>query len=284
MRHSLVLLAVVTLLATGCRREPPARQYELTGQVLSVDRGRQEIVIRHEDIKGFMPGMTMPFKTKDPRWLDAARPGDIVTATLVVDEGDAWLSRVAPTGRREPLPADASVPRVADPRLRQGEPVPEASFTDDHGEPFTTASLRGVPWAVTFVYTRCPLPTFCPALDRQFLAVQRGIQSDPVLAGARLLSVTIDPAYDRPPVLRAHAERLGADPRVWRFVTGEAEDVDRFAERFGLTVDRGSGSPEDIVHSLRTAVVDRQGRVVSIREGTEWQAADVLKDLRGAAR
>ena len=283
VRHSAVLLACLILAASGCRREPAARQYELTGQVLAVDRERQEIVIRHEDIKGFMPGMTMPFKTKDPRWLEAATPGDIVTATLVVEEGDAWLSRVAPTGRREPLPADAPVPRVVDSPLRRGEPVPDATLVDDQGAPLVTSALRGVPWAVTFVYTRCPLPTFCPALDRQFQAVQRGIQSDPALAGARLLSVTIDPAYDRPPVLRAHAERLGADPRVWRFATGETETIDRFSGRFGLTVDRGTGNPEDLVHSLRTAVIDRQGRLVRIHEGADWKAADVLRDLREAA-
>jgi protein SCO1 len=284
VRHSVLPLALLILLLPGCRREPPVREYELTGQVLAIDRGRQEIMIRHEDIKGFMPGMTMPFKTKEARWLDAARPGDIVTATLVVEEGDAWLSRVAPTGRREPLPADADVPRVLDPPLAAGEMVPDAAFVDDRGQPFAIASLRGAAWALTFVYTRCPLPTFCPALDRQFQAVQRGIQRDASLAGARLVSVTIDPAFDRPPVLRAHAERLGADPRIWRFVTGDVESVDRFAKRFGLTVERGSGSPEDIVHSLRTAVIDPRGRVVRIREGTEWQAADVLRDVREAAR
>jgi protein SCO1/2 len=283
VRHSAVLLACLIVAASGCRREPAARQYELTGQVLAVDRERQEIVIRHEDIKGFMPGMTMPFRTKDPRWLEAATPGDIVTATLVVEAGDAWLSRVAPTGRREPLPADAPVPRVMDPPLRRGDAVPDATLVDDQGTPLVTSALRGVPWAVTFVYTRCPLPTFCPALDRQFQSVQRGIQGNGALAGARLLSVTIDPAYDRPPVLRAHAERLGADPRIWRFATGEVEAIDRFAGRFGLVVDRGAGKPEDLVHSLRTAVIDRQGRVVRIHEGADWKATDVLRDLREAA-
>jgi protein SCO1 len=282
VRCLLVLLCASSLVA--CNRRPPAKQYELHGQVLAVRQAEQEIVIRHGDIKGFMPGMTMPFRVKDRRLLEAAAPGDIVDATLVVDEGDAWLSRVTATGRREPLPEDATAPRRMEPPLEPGDLVPDASFVDQDGQPLPIASLRGAPWAATFVYTRCPLPTYCPTLDRRFQEVQRAIARDDRLRNARLVSISIDPGFDRPAVLEAHAARLDADARIWRFVTGDVATVDRFGERFGLTVSRGGGRPEELVHSLRTVVVGRDGRVRRIYSGTEWTAAELATDLREATR
>jgi protein SCO1 len=276
-------LCVVSTLACN-RAQPPAKEYPLHGQVLAVRAERQEIVIRHGDIKDFMPGMTMPFRVKDPRVLRAAAAGDLVDATLVVRGGDAWLSRVTPTGTREPLPADAVTPHRMDPPLEPGAVVPDTSFMDQDGRTLRTASLRGRPWALTFVYTRCPLPTFCPALDRRFQTVQGAIAGDARLRGVQLVSVSIDPAFDRPPVLKAHAARLGADPHIWRFVTGETDAVDRFGERFGLTVVRGGGRPEEFVHSMKTAVIDASGRLHRLYAGTEWAAQQLVSDLREAVR
>jgi protein SCO1 len=274
----------ITAMVACNRTPPPAKEYPLHGQVLAVRAEQQEIVIRHGDIQGFMPGMTMPFRVKDRRLLEVAAPGDIVDATLAVQEGDAWLSRVTPTGRREPLPPDAVTPHRMEPPLEPGAAVPDASFTDQDGHVLQVAALRGMPWALTFIYSRCPLPTYCPTLDRRFQAVQRIIAGDARLTGVQLVSVSIDPAFDRPPVLKAHAERLQADPRIWRFVTGETETVDRFGERFGLMVVRGEGRPEDFVHSLKTAVIDGTGRLRRIYSGTEWTPGELVNDLREAAR
>jgi protein SCO1 len=282
VRCLLALLCASSVLA--CDRRAPAREYQLQGQVLAVRPAEREIVISHGDIKGFMPGMTMPFRVKDRRLLDAAAPGDVVNATLVVDAGDAWLSRVTATGRREPVPDPAALPHRTDPPLEPGDSVPDASFVDHNGQPLTTASLRGAPWAATFVYTRCPLPTFCPALDRRFREAQRAIAGDDRLRNVRLVSITIDPGFDTPAVLAAHAARLQVDARTWRFATGDVATVDRFGERFGLTVSRGSGSPEEFVHSLKTVVVGDDGRVRRIYSGPEWTATELVRDLREATR
>jgi protein SCO1/2 len=281
VRCCIALLCAGSVLA--CDRRPPAREYELRGQVIAVRPGEREIVISHDDIKGFMPGMTMPFRVKDLRLLDAAAPGDLVHATLIVDAGDAWLSRVTATGRG-PLPGNAALPHRMEPPLEPGDSVPDASFIDQDGRSITIGSLRGTPWAATFVYTRCPLPTYCPALDRRFQEVQRAIVTDGRLQHIRLVSITIDPVFDTPPVLAAHAARLQADARIWRFVTGDAAAVDEFGGRFGLTVSRGNGSPEEFVHSLKTVVVGADGRVRRIYSGTEWTAAELVRDLREATR
>jgi protein SCO1/2 len=282
VRCLIALLCASSMLA--CERRPPAREYGLHGQVLAIRPAEQEIVIRHGDIKGFMPGMTMPFRVKDRRLLDAAAPGDIVDATLVVDAGDAWLSRLTATGRREPLPDDATLPRRMEPPLQPGQNVPDTSFVDQDGRTLTIGSLRGAPWAATFVYTRCPLPTYCPALDRRFQEAQRAIAADDRLQNVRLISISIDPAFDTPAVLARHAARLEADGRIWRFATGDVATVDRFGGRFGLSVSRGGGRPEEFVHSLKTVVVGADGRVRRIYSGTEWTAVDLVRDLREASR
>lgn len=281
--RTLALLTIAAVCCAACSREPPARQYELSGQVLAVRPADLEIVVKHDDIEGFMPGMTMPFKVKETRWLGGVRPGDLITATLVVQGADAWLSSITRTGRHEPLPPDLVLPRAMRPVLAAGEPVPDAALVNQQGQAISPAALRGVPWALTFTYTRCPLPTFCPMLDRRFQALQQVIADDPGLADARLVSVSFDPAHDTPDVLRRHAESLGADPRIWQFATGETAVIDRFGERFGLTVERGNGGPEDFVHTLRTSVVDRAGRLVRTFDGTDWATDDLIAALREAS-
>jgi len=284
MRSRAFVIVSCVVLVIACSQRTPAKEYPLHGQVIAIRPSEQELVVKHDDIEGFMPAMTMPYRVKDRRVLEGLAPGDVVDATLVVQEGDAWLSRVMRTGHREPVPADAATPRRIELPLEPGQPLPDASFVDETGERWQVVSMRGHPWALTFVYTRCPLPTFCPTLDQRFQAVQRVIAHDSALRGVRLVSISIDPAFDRPPVLRAHARRVEADRTIWRFVTGETETVDRFGERFGLTIVRGSGRPEDFVHSLKTAVVGADGRLRRIYSGTEWTSDDLVGALREAAR
>jgi protein SCO1 len=278
------MAVAAVMLAAGCTRRPEGREYTVDGQIVAIQQADSRVVIRHKDIKGFMPGMTMPFPVKDRALLTAAKPGDYVLATLVVASGDAWLSRITPTGRHEAVPADAGVPTAVAAPLTEGQPVPDAALVDQAGRPFSPVSrLRGLPWAVTFVYTRCPLPNFCPTLERRFVDAQRAIHSTPPLADARLVSVSIDPEHDTPAILAAHAKDLGADSRIWTLATGPLGEVQRFSQRFGLMVQRGNGTPEELVHSMRTAIVDRQGRVAAVFEGSEWHTPALVEALERAA-
>lgn len=274
MRARLAIL--LCLLPLACSRAPEARQYELTGQVLAVRPERNEVVIRHDDIKGFMPGMTMPFAVKDPSLLMGLIAGDLVKATLVVADASAYLSALARTGHaRLEEPPPPPLPDVLDP----GETVADARLVDQDGRPASLASFRGHRVALTFIYTRCPLPDFCPLMDRHFLSVQRSIQSTPALSDVRLVTVTLDPEYDTPPVLKAYAGRVGADPTVWSYLTGSPEEIRTFGEQFGLYVERNPQSAIDITHNLRTAVIDPQGRLVAIHTGNSWTPADLVADL-----
>lgn len=277
MRTILTVFVVAGALLPACSR---ARQYDLRGQVLAVDRARQELTIRHEDIRGFMPGMTMPFKVKDPRFLDGCEPGDLVRATLVVQDATGYLSSVTRTGHAE-LTEAPPAPRVE--LLEPGQPVPDVDLTDETGVRHRLSEWRGRVVAVTFIYTRCPLPDFCPRIDQRFKTVQDEILDDPAIRDRyRLLSVSFDPAFDTPPVLAAHARQVGADPRIWRFATGGRDTVAAFASRFGTSIIRDGVEADGVTHNLTTAVIASDGTLLSVLRGTEWAPADLLHALRQA--
>lgn len=279
MRLPLTLVVGLLLLVAGCSR---GREYELRGQVLAVDLVRQELTIKHGDIRGFMPGMTMPFKVKDARLLDGRTPGDLVTATLVVEDSAAYLSAVQVTGHA-PLSEPAPAARTAD-ILEPGAAVPDVKLTDESGASRSLADWRGRVLAVTFVYTRCPLPDFCPRMDQNFAAVQRAVLTD---AGLRdrvaLVSISFDPLFDTPEVLAAHARRAGADARVWRFATGDPEAIAGFAARFGVSVLREGADPGAILHNLRTAIIKPDGTLAVVLGGNDWTPAALLEAARQAS-
>jgi protein SCO1 len=197
-----VFLAAVALVA-ACDREPPARQYELTGQILAVDTARNEVLIKHDNIRNFMPAMTMPFTVKDPSLLSGREPGDLVTATLVVGETSAHLSSLTRTGhaKLETPPVVSDAPRV----LMPGEPVADGLLVDQQEKARPFSSFKGHRVAITFMFTRCPLPDFCPLMDRHFAAVQKTIQGAADMRDVRLVSMTLDPEFDTPAVLSRHA-------------------------------------------------------------------------------
>lgn len=268
----------LSALLVACNREPPARQYEMTGQILAIDTARKEVLIKHESIKGFMPAMTMPFTVRDDTLLSGREPGDLVTATLVVGETSAHLSSLTRTGHAplETPPPVSDAPRV----LMPAEQVADALLVDQQDKPRPFSSFKGHRVAITFTYTRCPLPEFCPMMDRHFVAVQKALQSTPALSDVRLVTVTLDPEYDTPAVLSRHAARLKADPAIWSFVTGEPDAAAAFARQFGIYTEKDVGSGANLTHNLRTAIVDAEGRMVKVHSGNDWTPADLVADLK----
>lgn len=281
MRRFSGFVMVTALLATGCSRAPEPRTYEVRGQILGIDQERREVLVDHEDIKGFMPAMTMPYKVNDPALLEGKQPGDLITATLVVEEVNAYLSTMTTTGHA-PVKTPAAGPVITDADLlKEGDIVPDHALVDQSGAARPLGSLRGHRAALTFIYTRCPLPDFCPLMDRQFADIQQEIRKTPELADVRLVSVTLDPEFDTPAVLAKHATAVGADPRLWHFVTGKPDDVLAFAKRFGVVAEPGEpGAP--VVHNLRTAIIDAQGRLVKVHSGNMWTPAELVADLKAA--
>jgi protein SCO1 len=277
-RKTACFLVSFLLLCSACAKE--RREVELRGVVVSVDVPKREITIQHEDIPRFMPSMTMPFKVRDVRLLEGRVPGDLVRGTLVVENADAHLRTLERTGSA-PVPA-ATSPALSK-TLTPGAEVPDARFLDDRGNTRRLSGWRGQALAVSFIYTRCPLPNFCPLMDLHFKAVQTVVLREPDLRGrVRLLSVSFDPTHDQPQVLAARAKQLGADPAVWSYLTGERAEIARFASRFGVSIMPTDPETQEIVHNLRTAVIDADGRLTTILSGNEWTPPDLVAELRKA--
>ncbi len=274
-------VAILTIVAAAACSNARAREYELKGQILAIDESRAEVTVKHEDIRGFMPGMTMAFAVKPAGAIAGKKPGDLIRATLVVEEALAYLSEIETTGHApvtEPLPP----PRVS--LLEPGDPLPDAVLVDSTGTTRHLSEWRGKALALTFIYTRCPVPNFCPLMDRNFAEVQRAVAEDSSLSSrTHLVSISFDPEYDTPPVLAAHAKRAGADPRLWTFLTGDRNDVEAFGAQLGVSIVPDQASAPEIVHNLRTAVVDTEGRLVKILNGNEWTPGELLDLLRNAS-
>ena len=276
------LILFAALAGFACRAPAPApRTFELKGQILAIDQARQEITVSHADIPGFMPAMTMPYKVRDANLLKGRTPGELIGATLVVEESDAYLQSIRHEGVAA-LPDERPAARAMD-LLGVGEAVRDGELVDPSGARRSLGDWRGQVLAVTFVYTRCPLPNFCPLIDRHFAAVQEQVRSSSDLQGrVHLVSVTLDPDYDTPAVLLRHAGQLKADPAVWSLLTGSREQIETFASQFGVSVVRENAQPSELVHNLRTAVIDGNGRLVTMLSGGEWEPAALIAEIRNA--
>jgi protein SCO1 len=290
----LIVIIVVTALlvvAFVARRgsSPDQRTYGLQGQIQSITPDRQEAMVKHGEITGLMPAMTMPYRFKSTAELDALKPGDLIDGTLVIVSNDAFLDGVKKTGEApiekpppESLVTGSTLDR-AKALLLPGEVVPDGAFVDQNGRKTNFTAFRGSTVVLTFIYTRCPLPTFCPLMDRRFVTIQEHMKSDPALKGVHLVTVSFDPIRDTPAVLRAHAKELDADLRHWTFLTGTQAAIDQFAGKFGVFVVRNPNDERDITHNLRTAVIGPDGVVRKIYTGNEWTPEDILMDLKPVA-
>jgi protein SCO1/2 len=157
--------------------------------------------------------------------------------------------------------------------------VGDGALLDQDGKARRLVDFRGHRVALTFVYTRCPLPEFCPLMTQHFVALQKRIAQTPALADVRLLTMTLDPAFDTPAVLKPYATAAGADAARWTFLTAEPKEAARFMEQFGIIAERDPNDDVQITHNLRTAVIDGDGRLRFIHTGNRWTPDDLVADL-----
>lgn len=271
--------------ATGSNGVAPRQEFEIEGKVVAVDKSARRVTLDHKAIPGYMDAMTMPFAIRDPDYFDILRPGDELRGVLVIEGGRSYIDSIS-VQRSEPMPAGApgSTPDAGAPR----EPVigEQVGFrlTDENGKPLLSDDLRGQVALVTFIYTRCPVPDQCPLMTNNFgevarLLAEAGVGGD----RAQLVEVSFDTEHDTPAVLRDYERRAIPDAasreRV-RFATGEAEEVRRLANSLGMGYMRDGQAVFN--HSLRTALVSPDGKLVKLYRGNDWKPADVVADIRAA--
>jgi len=288
----IVLIVSAAFFFSSCHRSPTAaaKRYPFTGRIVSVDTQSQAAVIDGDTIPGFMDAMAMTYRIKPPSMLSQLSPGDSISAELVViphqgnDDNaapDSWLENIKVTGHAAPSHAAAANFHIPEP----GEDVPDFSFTNQNGKRISLKQYRGKVLFVTFIYTRCPFPDYCPRVSRNFLEIHRQMNTNPALAGTHLLSVSFDPAHDTAKVLRDYAFSLAhtREPALfgrWEFAATDSADLPRIARFFALTVNPEGGI---ITHNLSTAVIGPDGKIIKWYHGSDWQPSDLIKDATDAS-
>lgn len=241
------------------------------------------IAVAHDDIPGFMPAMTMRFVVGNPAEAAALKPGDQVRFRLHVGESASTATDFLVTGAASPADPAPSIVSVTKPRVKrvgEGDAVPAFSLVTESGEPFSIEQLRGHFTVITFIFTRCPVPEYCPAMAFRFAELQKAIATDPKLVTrARLLSITLDPEFDRPDVLKSYGEAIGARSAIWQFATGSKEQIELLTKSFSVFTER-NGITLD--HTLCTALIDESGRIVEIWRGNGWRSEEILVAISAA--
>ncbi|HEY6217204.1 MAG TPA: SCO family protein [Pyrinomonadaceae bacterium] len=264
----------------GCRHSNE-KHYDFKGKIVAVDPDRHQVTVSHEDIKGYMPGMTMPFTVRDQIDLRELAPNDTLTATLVVDGSHTWLQDLIVTRVSETSPA---LPAVT--LAKEGDEVPNFTLRNQNNREIHVRDYRGKALLLTFIYTRCPVPDYCTLMSDNFAQIDRALGQDPELYGkTHLLSITIDPGYDTPEVLKsygaAHTERYENETFAhWEFAGGTTEQVKKIAEYFGLTY---FPEKDQIIHALRTVIIGPNGKVVRIYTGNDWKPEEVVEVMKKLA-
>ena len=300
-RNLLPLLAAALLPGTGssCRPEgasvppPPAaartnlQTYQVKGVIKELLPEKKKVKIAHEEIPNYMEAMTMMFDVRDANGLAGLQVGDTVLFRMLVTDDDGWIDQLKKLdGPRTPLPPEpATFRRVREVEpLAVGDKLPDYTFTNALGRAVRLGEFQGRALGITFIFTRCPFPTFCPRLSSNFSEAAEKLKT---MANGptnwHLLSITIDPEFDTPERLRAYAQRYKGDPNHWDHLTGALIDITAISEQFGLQFWR-SNPNEPINHNVRTVVVDATGRIQWITPENEWKSDTLVEQMVRAAR
>lgn len=291
MRRILAGLFLSVFLLAGChsslKNDPTSTQnfkvYKLRGKVVSTNSASGEVTLNHEAIPGFMEAMTMPYKLKDPSILTELHPGDILTADVLVSQdpnADILLDHIVVVAQGKP----DYKPSVSYHVPAQGDEVPDFKLRNQDGKPLHLDQFKGKALLITFIYTRCPRPDFCPRVTRNFAQIDRELAATPALyANTHLLCVSFDPDNDTPERLRAYgAQYIGSDAKQafahWDFAVPDKPVLQTMAQYFDVGITTG---PDDsITHTLSTTLIGPDGKVVKFYPGNEWTADQVTTDVK----
>jgi protein SCO1/2 len=277
-KAAIFLVALLSLAACSKHENKPlttdTQRFHLKGKVISIDNQSHMATIDSEEIPGFMSAMAMPYAVKPESTLAKLSPGDALTAEVVVQNGSYWLENVVVTGHSTP-PKPAAALHIPQP----GDAVPDFQLINQSGKHISLNQYRGKTLILSFIYTRCPFPDYCPRVINQFAAVDRELSKQPDLH-THLLNISFDPEHDTPRILRdyGYASAGTKQPALfnrWEFAVAPTAQLSKLAEFFGLTYKDDGGV---ITHSLSTAVIGPDGRIFKWYYGNDWQAADLLKD------
>lgn len=279
-RLTITGLAVLLLIAVGCQSQ--SKQFSLHGKVMAKDEAAGELTVKHDDIPGFMPAMTMPYKVKDRDALREVEPGDTIDADLITVDGgkEYWLQSFRITDQSGRQNAKPSIKHA----LKVGDPVPDIPMINQDGKQIHFGDFKGKSVLITFIYTRCPMPAFCPRLSSQFARIHEDLVKTPGdYEKTHLLTISFDPKYDTAPVLRkyglAYLDNHAEGFAHWDFASADPADMRKIADTFGLEYFE---EDNQISHSMDIVLLTLDGTVAKYWS-TEWTAAELEAALRQQA-
>jgi protein SCO1/2 len=279
MRITLLLSTLLVAMLSACT--PKDRTFDVKGHVVGFGDNPRTVIVDHEPVPNFMPRMTMPFRTLPGDSVTFLRNGDAVAFRMIVTKDSTYildLRRIADSELETNEMPTAVLPASAAPMVTVGDRVPPASLINENGETFTLTSFQGKALALTFIYTRCPLPDFCPLLTTKFGQIER-------LAGsqfgdrAALLSITMDPEYDTPEVMRSYKRRSTRDGKNWTFATGSSRQIETVSRLFGLYREGASGMWD---HNIVVILIGPDGRIAETWRSQDWTAEDIVASMERA--
>lgn len=272
--------------AAGSAADASVKVYKLRGKVVSTNSATGEVTLNHDAIPGFMEAMTMPYKLKDPSIMSELHPGDLITADLLVSQNadaDVLLDHIVVVGQSKPDYKPTAIYHVPAP----GDVVPDFKLRNQDGKAFHLDQFRGKEVLITFIYTRCPLPNFCPRVTHNFADIDKQLAANPALyAKTHLLCVSFDPQNDTPARLRAYgATYIGSDTKTafahWDFAVPEKPVLEKMAQFFDVGITHDAN--DSITHTLSTTLVGADGKVLRFYPGNEWTVDQVVADVKKAA-
>jgi protein SCO1/2 len=278
-----ILIFGVAVFAASCGNSAKqmGQRYHMEGTVVTVDRQNQELEVNHKEIPGFMGAMTMPYPVKTPFVLNQVSVGDQIKADVVVSGSQYWLENVTVVKKADPnAPAPAAPPEVHEPQ--PGDVVPDFVLLNQDGKQIHLADFHGESVLLTFIYTRCPLADYCPAMSTRFSVIEEALQNNKQALGkTHLLSISFDPKHDSPKVLRDYglgflAGAREKDFRHWEFAVAPESNLKDVAAFFGLVY---MPDEDQFTHSMSTVIISPGGKIYKFYGGKDWQTSDVMKDL-----
>jgi len=258
------------------------KTYPLRGKVVSTNEAKGEVTIDHQAIPGFMSAMTMPYKLRDNRILPDLHPGDLLTADLLVSQtpdAAVFVDHIVIIGQAKADYRPAAQFHVPE----AGDVVPDFPLTNQDGHTIHLSQFHGKALLLTFIYTRCPLPDFCPRVTRNFAILEKSLAANPGLyAKTHLLCVSFDPDGDTPDRLKSYRETYmgSAAPEAfghWEFAAPAKHGLPAMAQFFDLGLTNETDGT--ITHTLSTTLIGPDGKVVRFYPGNEWTAEELLKDV-----
>jgi len=284
---TLVAIVVAAIIARRNDRHNSAaasavQAFEVRGVIHAVDPKLNRLRIEHEEIPNYMSAMTMWLPVKRSDLLTDIAVGDSIAFRLEVTEDDSWISRIEKLAAGSPGAAASATKATSSEReaerVQAGERVPDFTITNQHGQPIKLSDFRGKAVVVNFIYTRCPLPNFCPALSRNTAALQKELTATRP-GQFQIISITIDPEYDTPAVLKRYAGTWTTNQATWSFGTSSRDDIGTIASYFGLIHERATTGLID--HDLRTALISPEGKLIHIWKSNFWKPSEVITFLEG---